>query len=62
MLNDYNGGTLFGNRPGTTAQYINLLGIGRKRKDAVDKARILTRENISQPPSSLAETGIVMGG
>ena len=43
VIEAYNGGTLFGNIPGDTAQEIKLLELDTNRKDVVNKEQILAR-------------------
>ena len=43
MLEEYNGGVLFGNSPGATACKITLLGLNMETEGDVDKSHILAR-------------------
>ena len=43
VLESYNGGVLFGNRPGTTARDITIMGLDAETKGDVEKSQILAR-------------------
>ena len=61
MLEAYNGGFLFGNSLGDTAQEITILGLDAETKGDVEKAHISARGKNWQPRSSSARSDADMG-